>query len=920
MRYVLGACAAFLAVPVWALSCAPLPERVQQQAAPSRTVTRAVAECKLENASALMVQARVDSLLVRARASLSLSFADAGGRELDKRMLPPLVGQFRDLPLAQPVRVPGGAVVVRLLAQVESRSTEGSGTVDWRQLRVTAMPDLDLELAGDGVLAASQPVVVTLKGQDLPAGAVPVLRILNLEGQEVRRIDGAPHDSRWTLPPLPAGYYDVRLELGGAAPLSLQQGLAIIPPGEAPRDRRFGLDTALSWYGGDIDTVRRQLSLMRLAGVGSVRDRFSWTQVQKQPDSNQWDRYTTTARELQRSGFDVVQVFHDAPVWARVPGAASTTDRAAPTADAAFGLGQAYAREMGQWAPHVEFWNEQNGPFFVGYPFEYAAALKAFRAGARSVNPALDVLLGSAAGRPGPFFDELARNEVVAAIDRGNHHFYGKVDDLLQLPAEDRASPGRPRWLTEIGYSLRRDAAGDWRAAERSQAVHLVKAYALGFAAGYERVFYFLLRELIEDDYHTWGIVHADLSPRPAFVSLACLTRHLAGAVPGALLQQKGVTALYFRLPQGEWRAVAWGRGSRVAAGGGASVSDAWCRPLAKDRATSDEPVLLAGIKRLPAGARPLPAAPAPTVVGVAPVRLSALLAIDGNPPPRTGNAAALAVSAGQQLQWQGRILRDGPVTRDAVLECRAGPGVVVTGSTRMAVEHEALNGARWACAYDIQPLNGPSWIEVSVEAGTARDQLHLALQPDLRQKTRRVLAGATLLPVDVCRNWDRNAAPSLKLDLQVRRSPAGCRGVEVRSDIVKAGEAWVFPGTPLAPGALGRAQGVRLQVAALEGLPLPPRPMLLQLAEKNGGIWLIELQRDDAAGSGAWSGLFDSARPAAWARDPDGHFDPANVTRLMVGWGGYGGQPGQSHGFRLESLLLIPASAPEKSVHAADS
>ena len=133
--------------------------------------------------------------------------------------------------------------------------------------------------------------------------------------------------------------------------------------------------------------------------------------------------------------------------------------------------------------------------------------------------------------RPGPFFEQIYRNAVADDFDVRNQHYYGKDADLAGFVARevtqieaDGGVANRPGWLTEMGFALNRDTAGGWCGAEIEQAQYLVKTYAAGFAHGYERVFFFYWRELVEAELHTWGILRDDFSPRPAYLALSLLT------------------------------------------------------------------------------------------------------------------------------------------------------------------------------------------------------------------------------------------------------------------------------------------------------------------------------------------------------------------------------------------------------------
>jgi hypothetical protein len=81
---------------------------------------------------------------------------------------------------------------------------------------------------------------------------------------------------------------------------------------------------------------------------------------------------------------------------------------------------------------------------------------------------------------------------------------------------------------------------------------------------------------------------------------------------------------------------------------------------------------------------------------------------------------------------------------------------------------------------------------------------------------------------------------------------------------------------------------------------------LLLQLIEKNGGIWVIVLQQREDGKSKIYSGLFNLANAAPWGHDDNGRLDIGNLREIQIGWGGYGGGSGQQHGFIIEAIDVL--------------
>ena len=134
------------------------------------------------------------------------------------------------------------------------------------------------------------------------------------------------------------------------------------------------------------------------------------------------------------------------------------------------------------------------------------------------------------------------------------------------------------------------------------------------------------------------------------------------------------------------------------------------------------------------------------------------------------------------------------------------------------------------------------------------------------------------------------------------------CPVVDVMSRVVSSGETWVFPSATVKGKEWLGAKGVRILIGNIDGVAPHPAPLLLQLVERSGGIWLIDLQSTDTE-SHALSGLFNLAHAAPWARDDNGVLDINSVREVMLGWGGYAGKIGQEHGFSIKSIDLIDKS-----------
>lgn len=910
-----------IGVPANAMQCNS-PSELVAVAKASSTRSSIAQVCAIQNEKAIHLGANLASSLVRARGYVEAIFFDSSGRKLWSSRRGPWLGAFSGLALDETFPVPAGASQIRVTAAAESTMSDAAG--EWRVqgLSVTAGLMARLETRDGTVVVGNQPSHWVLASPPGSPAANVRIEFIQLSGEIAQtRTEGllaGGGELTLAAPPLPVGYYDVRLIIKADAlePSTLHSSLVVLPADKPEMERRFGMDAALSWYGGTPEMISRSADMMRLAGVGSVRDRMSWNNVQPKPlGKSNWGRHIEIADAMANAGIDTVQVFHDSPPWSR--GASQgAADRQPPTDDGAvFAFGRSYALGLGKVVRNIEFWNEQNSDFYLGYPFQYAQSLKAFSAGVKSVDPGIQVLIGAASGQPGRFFEETYRNGTAGHFDTRNQHFYGKDADLQSFlptyvkPIEQQgAVAGRPGWITEMGFSLRRDSKGDWRSSEIEQAHYLVKTYAAGFASGYERVFFFFWRELVEAELHTWGLIRGDFSARPAYLALSLLTRHLAGATLVATETHSKGQTVYFRKPTGDYVAVSWGGAGIARLGKTVSATDIFGKPISGESQTSvgDAPIFLAGIFSLPPAVRLVSLPTRSQLLPQAPLRISAKLHVAGSPVDARGkNRIAVSVGDGETVEIIGHIFAGNPFASDGIvaINCSGGAGLTALSPEQLSFENIGVDGRAFACRFrSVISSIGESYVSAIAMQNNQSDVVRIALIPDA---ARSQYAGVrSFRPTGACPKWSSRASDNVNLSTSEKPSLATpCPATVVLSSVTKSGETWVFPAAIVKGADFMGTSGMQFKLGHVQGVTPPPMPVLLQLVERTGGIWLVDLVPRTG---GAVTGLFNLARPADWARDDNGRLDLGNVKEIMIGWGGYGGETGQRHAFSIESIELL--------------
>jgi len=906
-------------IPTAALQCSDAPIDITATARATQNTTSTITkDCTLEGEQAIHLAGKLESSLVQARGYIEILFFDLHGKLLWSTKQGPWLGAFSDLKLEESIAVPPGAVRTHIAARVENNRKEAAGK--WRIVSLMVSPGTVVvgEAEEGSVISASQDA--TWRFSTVPTGRQGEFQIqlCNATGRTVveRVIRKTGPQTRINFGKLPVGYYKtiVRFNPEQGHTGLWTSALAVLPDNIPPNEPRFGMDAALSWYGGTPEMVSRSVNMMRQAGIGTVRDRLKWSQVQPTRHSVNWGRYEEVAKAISQAGMESVQVFHDSPHWTR-PGSSTQTSVQPPFDNiAVFEFGQIYAKGLGKIVRNIEYWNEQNSDFFPGFPFQYTNGLKAFSAGIKSIDPNIRVLIGSASGQPGRFFEEIYRNGAVNFFDVRNQHFYGKNADLDSFFDKHIAALERngnvaafPGWVTEMGFSLHRDQHGNMQTAEQDQAEYLIKAYAIGFATGYERVFFFFWRELIEAEHHTWGIVREDFSPRPAYLALALLTRHLAGASIVAIERHKTGRTVYFHRKNEAYLAVSWGdRAAINRLGTGIEIRNIYGQLL---NSTSPEindssPLLLSRIQRLPDQAQQINL-PKQHLHTPPPFRLDAHLRINGKDQKYlSNNQIAASVGEEEAVEIIVHAYSSNSEASKLIVDCIPGPGLTLLSPTQLTLERPKPTGEVFTCRFQAKlAMVGESHVTVQARNTQSSDIVRVALIPDATSITTTATA-RPLMPDGKCPRWIPRHSSNLALQIEPLQDATERCQVSVTSNLNHIGNTWVFPAILIPMNEFSTAIGLRLQITNVPGWLSPPKPFLLQLVEKNGRIWLVELQRD--GDSTLYSGLFNLAHAAPWGRSGNGSLDLGNVREIMVGWGGHPGKVGQRYGFMISAIAVL--------------
>lgn len=326
----------------------------------------------------------------------------------------------------------------------------------------------------------------------------------------------------------PVGYFEVRQQ-GGPARITA----AVLPKVTPVEDTPIALDTAMSWFYPEPDQIRDVCKLCQMAGVRWIRERSSWPELE--PSRGTWaapdGRYERAMRLEHEAGLKVLQVNHVAPPWA-----SKDPKRFPDDLRDVYNFYRGLAQRWRGLADSIEPWNEPDIVEFGGQTgCEIASFQKAAYLGLKAGNPDGPVNEAVFAVDRAQTLDEFGANDVFPYFDVYDlHHYVG-------LPAYPRAygrhravSGGRPMWTTEFNLMVNWADEKTKEPSEddlRVQGFRVGKVFATALHEGTQKAFYFILGDYVERQLQ-YGLIHHDLTPRPAYVAFAAVGRLLNGATP----------------------------------------------------------------------------------------------------------------------------------------------------------------------------------------------------------------------------------------------------------------------------------------------------------------------------------------------------------------------------------------------------
>jgi len=349
---------------------------------------------------------------------------------------------------------------------------------------------------------------------------------IDVDGKEVGRAN--VQDGKAQLGKLPVGYFEIREKEGSKERITA----GVVAKNSPSEDTPIALDTGIAWFYSDPEQIRDACTLCRLAGVKWIRERMSWPELETARGT--WaaeTRYERSMRIEHEAGFKVLQVNHISPPWA-----AKNPMHFPDDLRDVYNFYRGLAKRWSGLADAIEPWNEPDIDVFGGHTgCEIASFQKAAYLGLKAGDPKLPVCQAVFAIDRPETLDEFGANEVYPYFDRYNLHHY------IGLPAYPRAygrhravSGGRPLWTTEFNLTVNWEDEKTKEPSDeelRKQAFRVSKVFSGALHEGSVKAFYFILGHYVERTIQ-YGLVHVDLTPRPAYVAFAAVGRFLNAAEP----------------------------------------------------------------------------------------------------------------------------------------------------------------------------------------------------------------------------------------------------------------------------------------------------------------------------------------------------------------------------------------------------
>ena len=329
-----------------------------------------------------------------------------------------------------------------------------------------------------------------------------------------------------------------------------------LPPVEGQANDRVGLSTATEWLPQAEGYAYLQRA--RAAGVGWIREDFTWSTIEPTRGHFSWSRTDVLMRNASMSGLKVLAIATYAPGWASGHYEGNKFAPLDPADYAAFvkAVADRYARGGTFWRQNpklvpspltaIEFWNEPWLSVTWGPradPQMYARVVRAAATAVKADHPGMTLL---ASGDVPEDFEGVGRDWFRSTlladpelwrsglVDAWSVHLYchnlspwnttapaqSRFDRLLlTLNLADQAGADKPIWITEFGW--RTDAGNPDSVSEQIQAQYVREALIRAMTewrSVVARSFVYTWAKPSTDP--PYNLLRPDGSPRPAWQAI----------------------------------------------------------------------------------------------------------------------------------------------------------------------------------------------------------------------------------------------------------------------------------------------------------------------------------------------------------------------------------------------------------------
>jgi hypothetical protein len=299
-------------------------------------------------------------------------------------------------------------------------------------------------------------------------------------------------------------------------------------PGWQPNESPYGV--VLDVQSLSLQQIPQAVQAAHQLGFRMIRTVVPWYEVEPQPKSYRFQKYDTLVGSAKSCGVDLVFTLSYCPPWAsslpKEP--VEISSRAMPE-----GL-EAWRRFIGttvsRYKEKVRFWQiweRLDMSNFRGTRQDYAALLVAASQAAKLADPFAQVLASEPGGMDLGFIAYLCQKPTLASFDaiclnprvetpELAARYFSVLKAILQ---KSGSGPAKKIYVTDWSFPISQDATGSplhFDPVELPSFV--VKAYAVAFSMGAERVFWTELRDSETNSPRgaSWGLVDGEFQPRPA--------------------------------------------------------------------------------------------------------------------------------------------------------------------------------------------------------------------------------------------------------------------------------------------------------------------------------------------------------------------------------------------------------------------